>query len=66
MNVVTRTDITEYPLVSRGKVRDIYEIDKDTLLLVTTDRMSAFDVIMNEPIPYKGVVLNQITLFWIV
>ncbi len=64
MNVVTRTDITEYPLVSRGKVRDIYEIDKDTLLLVTTDRMSAFDVIMNEPIPYKGVVLNQITLFW--
>jgi phosphoribosylaminoimidazole-succinocarboxamide synthase len=64
MNVVTKTNITEYPLVSRGKVRDIYEIDKDTLLLVTTDRMSAFDVIMNEPIPYKGVVLNQITLFW--
>jgi phosphoribosylaminoimidazole-succinocarboxamide synthase len=64
MNVVNKTNITEYPLVSRGKVRDIYEIDKDTLLLVTTDRMSAFDVIMNEPIPYKGVVLNQITLFW--
>ncbi|UZP65882.1 phosphoribosylaminoimidazolesuccinocarboxamide synthase [Desulfovibrio mangrovi] len=64
MNVVTKTNITEYPLISRGKVRDIYEIDKDTLLLVTTDRMSAFDVIMNEPIPYKGVVLNQITLFW--
>lgn len=64
MKVVTKTDITEYPLLSRGKVRDIYEIDKDTLLLVTTDRMSAFDVIMNEPIPFKGVVLNQITLFW--
>lgn len=64
MKVVTRTDITEYPLISRGKVRDIYEIDANTLLLVTTDRMSAFDVIMNEPIPYKGVVLNQITLFW--
>jgi phosphoribosylaminoimidazole-succinocarboxamide synthase len=45
-------------------VRDIYEIDAETLLLVTTDRMSAFDVIMGRPIPYKGVVLNQITLFW--
>ncbi|GFM36750.1 phosphoribosylaminoimidazolesuccinocarboxamide synthase [Desulfovibrio psychrotolerans] len=64
MQVVTKTEITEYPLLSRGKVRDIYAIDDQTLLLVTTDRMSAFDVIMNEPIPYKGVVLNQITLFW--
>lgn len=64
MRVVTQTNITEYPLVSRGKVRDIYEINEHTLLIVTTDRMSAFDVIMNEPIPYKGVVLNQITLFW--
>ncbi|MCK9241283.1 phosphoribosylaminoimidazolesuccinocarboxamide synthase [Desulfocurvus sp.] len=64
MQVVTRTDIAEYPLLSRGKVRDIYEIDAERLLIVTTDRMSAFDVIMNEPIPYKGVVLNLITLFW--
>ena len=64
MQVVTETKIVEYPLMSRGKVRDIYEIDNDTLLIVTTDRMSAFDVIMQEPIPYKGVVLNQITLFW--
>ena len=64
MRVVTQTNITEYPLLSRGKVRDIYEIDEQTLLMVTTDRMSAFDVVMNEPIPYKGVVLNQITLFW--
>ncbi len=64
MKVVTRTDITAYRLRSRGKVRDIYEIDDDTLLIVTTDRMSAFDVIMAEPIPYKGVILNQITLFW--
>lgn len=64
MNIVTKTTIREYPLLSRGKVRDIYEIDPQTLLIVTTDRMSAFDVIMNEPIPYKGVVLNQITLFW--
>ncbi len=64
MKIVTKTQIREYPLVSRGKVRDIYEIDPKTLLIVTTDRMSAFDVIMNEPIPYKGVVLNQITLYW--
>ncbi|SIO35119.1 phosphoribosylaminoimidazolesuccinocarboxamide synthase [Halodesulfovibrio marinisediminis] len=64
MKVVTKTTITEYPLLSRGKVRDIYEIDESSLLIVTTDRMSAFDVIMAEPIPYKGVILNQITLFW--
>ncbi len=64
MKIVTKTQIREYPLISRGKVRDIYEIDPQTLLIVTTDRMSAFDVIMNEPIPYKGVVLNQITLYW--
>ncbi len=64
MKIVSKTSISEYPLFSRGKVRDIYEIDADSLLIVTTDRMSAFDVIMKEPIPYKGVVLNQITLFW--
>lgn len=64
MRVVTETNIVEYPLLSRGKVRDIYGIDAETLLIVTTDRMSAFDVIMGAPVPYKGVVLNQITLFW--
>jgi phosphoribosylaminoimidazole-succinocarboxamide synthase len=64
MRVVEKTDIAEYPLLARGKVRDIYEIDETTLLVVTTDRMSAFDVVMREPVPYKGVVLNQMTLFW--
>ena len=64
MKVVVNTDITAFPLVARGKVRDIYDVDEKTLLIVTTDRMSAFDVIMNEPIPYKGVILNQLTLFW--
>lgn len=64
MKVVVKTNITAYPLLSRGKVRDIYDIDEKTLLIVTTDRMSAFDVIMAEPVPYKGVILNQITLFW--
>lgn len=64
MKVVTETQIKEFPLTSRGKVRDIYDLAEDRLLIVTTDRMSAFDVIMNEPIPFKGVILNQITMFW--
>ncbi len=64
MQVVVKTEIDAYPLVGRGKVRDIYHIDDGHLLIVTTDRMSAFDVVMNEAIPYKGVILNKITLFW--
>ena len=52
------------PLLNRGKVRDIYEAGKDKLLIVTTDRLSAFDVILPRPIPDKGKVLNQISLFW--
>ena len=62
--VITTTDLPGFKLHSKGKVRDIYEVDDDTLLLVTTDRMSAFDVILGDPIPWKGVILNQITLFW--
>ncbi len=61
---VQTTEIKEYKLLSRGKVRDIYEIDNETLLIITTDRMSAFDVILDEPIADKGKILNQITLFW--
>jgi phosphoribosylaminoimidazole-succinocarboxamide synthase len=64
MQCVSTTRLTEFPLLSRGKVRDIYETGPDSLLIVTTDRISAFDVIMDDPIPHKGVVLNQITLFW--
>ena len=52
------------PLANRGKVRDIYAIGKDKLLIVTTDRLSAFDVVLPSPIPNKGKVLNQISLFW--
>jgi len=52
------------PLLSRGKVRDIYEFGLDRLLIVTTDRLSAFDVVLPNPIPDKGRVLNQISLFW--
>ncbi len=61
---VIETDIKELKLLSRGKVRDIYEVDEDKLLLVTTDRISAYDVIMPNPIDDKGKILNQITLFW--
>ena len=64
MKIVVKTDISAFPMLSRGKVRDIYAIDDERLLIVTTDRMSAFDVMMEEPIPYKGVILNKITLFW--
>lgn len=64
MKIVAKTDIDAFPLLGRGKVRDIYEIDSETLLIVATDRMSAFDVVMSEPIPFKGVILNQLTLFW--
>ena len=53
------------PLLGRGKVRDNYAVGDDRLLIVTTDRLSAFDVIMAEPIPDKGRVLNRMTLFWL-
>jgi phosphoribosylaminoimidazole-succinocarboxamide synthase len=49
----------------RGKVREVYVVDADRLLLVATDRVSAFDVVMAEPIPYKGAVLTQITAWWL-
>ena len=52
------------PFAGRGKVRDIYSVGNDKLLIVTTDRLSAFDVVLPNPIPYKGKVLNQISLFW--
>ena len=51
-------------LVARGKVRDIYAVDSDHLLIVTTDRMSAFDVVLPNPIPGKGEVLTQLSEFW--
>lgn len=53
------------PLLRRGKVRDVYEVDATRLLLVATDRVSAFDVVMHEAVPFKGAVLTQITAFWL-
>jgi phosphoribosylaminoimidazole-succinocarboxamide synthase len=61
--VVWQTDFPGLPLLSRGKVRDLYEVDGN-LLLVATDRLSAFDVVLPTPIPDKGHVLTQLSLFW--
>ena len=63
MTVLTESRLP-LPLVRRGKVREVYEVDTDHLLLVASDRVSAFDVIMKEPIPRKGAVLTQISAFW--
>lgn len=53
------------PLLHRGKVRDVYEIDAETLLMVASDRVSAFDVVLPQPIPHKGEVLTLITAWWL-
>ena len=63
-NTVYESRLHSLPLVGRGKVRDNYALGRDRLLIVTTDRLSAFDVVMAEPIPAKGRVLNQMALFW--
>jgi phosphoribosylaminoimidazole-succinocarboxamide synthase len=60
---VLETDFKDLKLLKRGKVRDVYDLD-DALLMVATDRISAFDVIMNDPVPGKGIILTQISLFW--
>src|SRR5262245_59654521 len=62
-NVVSTTNIPELHLKARGKVRDIYDL-ADSLLFVASDRISAFDYILPNPIPDKGKVLTQISLFW--
>jgi phosphoribosylaminoimidazole-succinocarboxamide synthase len=58
------TRIRSLKKVHQGKVRDIYDVDADHLLIVATDRLSAFDVVLPDPIPFKGEVLTQISLFW--
>jgi phosphoribosylaminoimidazole-succinocarboxamide synthase len=65
MTVAVRETALPLPLLRRGKVRDVYTVDDDRLLLVATDRVSAFDVVMAEPIPRKGAVLTQLTAWWL-
>ncbi len=64
MPALYATSIKSLPLLSKGKVRDVYALGDDKLLMITTDRLSAFDVVMGQPIPEKGIVLNQMANFW--
>ena len=63
MDVMTQSNLP-LPLLRKGKVREVYEADAGHLLLVASDRVSAFDIVMAEPIPRKGAVLTQISAFW--
>ena len=63
-DVLFESSIPELPLIGRGKVRDIYGVGDDHLLIVTTDRLSAYDVVLPDAIPGKGAVLTKISLFW--
>lgn len=63
-DVLFETSIPELPMIGRGKVRDIYSVDDNHLLIVTTDRLSAYDVVLPDPIPGKGKVLTELSLFW--
>jgi len=64
MTTLTQTSLLSLKLLNQGKVRDIYDVDDENILIVTTDRLSAFDIIMNEPIPFKGEVLTKMANFW--
>ena len=63
-SIVSETNLPNLNLIHRGKVRDVYEFENDKLLLVATDRLSAFDCILPNPIPDKGVILTQLSAFW--
>lgn len=64
MSALYQSSLTSLDLIHRGKVRDNYALGDDRMLIVTTDRLSAFDVVLSEPIPDKGRVLNSLALFW--
>ena len=64
LDVLYETNLKSLPLVARGKVRDIYAVGDEHLLIVTTDRLSAFDVVLPDPIPGKGAVLTEVSNFW--
>lgn len=64
VKTVSHTNLKDLPLLHRGKVRDVYEVDEKRLLLVATDRISAFDCILPNPVPHKGAVLTALSAFW--
>ncbi len=63
-DVLYESAIPDLPLIGRGKVRDIYSVDDEHLLIVTTDRLSAYDVVLSDPVPGKGEVLTKLSQFW--
>ena len=63
-NALFETSLDHLELIARGKVRDIYAIDDEHMLIITTDRFSAFDVVFSEPIPHKGELLTEVSNFW--
>jgi phosphoribosylaminoimidazole-succinocarboxamide synthase len=64
MNALHQSNLAKLHLIGRGKVRDLYEIDQEHLLMVASDRLSAFDVVLPQPIPGKGEVLTRVSRFW--
>ncbi|WP_373506839.1 phosphoribosylaminoimidazolesuccinocarboxamide synthase [Thiocapsa sp.] len=64
MNALHQSNLAKLRLIGRGKVRDLYEIDQEHLLMVASDRLSAFDVVLPQPIPGKGEVLTRVSRFW--
>src|ERR1700742_3345219 len=64
MTALLNSSITSLPLLAKGKVRDNYAVGDDRILMIASDRLSAFDVVMGEPIPGKGELLTQMALFW--
>ena len=63
-NILHSSNIKSFKKIYQGKVRDIYEIDEDNILIISTDRVSVFDVILPTPIPKKGIILNEVSNFW--
>ncbi|EQD66023.1 phosphoribosylaminoimidazole-succinocarboxamide synthase, partial [mine drainage metagenome] len=64
VSLLVQSDLSGLQLLHRGKVRDVYALDAERLLIVATDRLSAFDVVLPDPIPGKGELLTQLSNFW--
>ena len=63
-NILHSSQINSLEKIYQGKVRDIYEVDKNNILIISTDRVSVFDVVLPTPIPKKGIILNEVSNFW--
>ena len=63
-NILHTSNIKSLKKIYQGKVRDVYEVDHDHLLIISTDRVSVFDIILPTPIPEKGIILNNVSNFW--